>query len=195
MRALVVYCNPNPESFSAHLRDVLLDGLAARGAETRVVDLYAENFDPVMSLAERRNYQTPGENEKPVARYLAHLRWCDTLVFVYPTWWFGLPAMLKGWLDRVLVPHATFALPTDDKPIQPLLNNITTVAAVTTCGARYWQSKIIGEPGRKTLLRGIRFICHPRCRTHYKALYTIDTSTYARRVRFAERVRRLTASL
>jgi putative NADPH-quinone reductase len=195
MRALTVYCNPNPESFSAHLRDVVQETLAQRGAETRVIDLYAEGFEPVMSLEERRGYHTPGENEKPVASQLAHLRWCDTLIFVYPTWWFGLPAMLKGWLDRVLVPHATFALPTEEKPIQPLLSNITTIAVVTTCGARYWQSKVIGEPGRKTLLRGIRFICNPRCRTRYEALYKIDTSTHEQRSQFVDKVRRMAASL
>jgi len=195
MRALVVYCNPNPQSFSAHLRDVVLGALAAKGAETRTVDLYADGFDPVMSREERGGYHTPGENERPVADYLSHLRWCDTLIFVYPTWWFGLPAMLKGWLDRVLVPHATFTLPTAEQPIQPRLTNITQVVAVTTCGARFWQSKIIGEPGRKTLLRGIRFICHPRCRTRYAALYRIDTSTHEQRTAYAERVRRLAASL
>ena len=69
------------------------------------------------------------------------------------------------------------------------------MVAVTTCGARFWQSKIIGEPGRKTLLRGIRFICHPRCRTRYAALYRIDTSTHEQRTAYAERVRRLAASL
>jgi putative NADPH-quinone reductase len=195
MRALLVYCNPNPESFSAHLRDAILAALHERGAETRVVDLYAEGFDPVMSREERRGYHTPGENEAPVAPYLAHLRWCDTLVFVYPTWWFGLPAILKGWLDRVLVPHATFTLPTAEAPIRPLLSNITTIAAVTTCGARYWQSKLIGEPGRRTLLRGIRFICHPRCRTRYAALYRIDSSSHEERTRFAAKVRRLAAAL
>lgn len=195
MRALIVYANPNPGSFSAHLRDVVVSVLTAKGAETRVVDLYADGFDPVMSLEERRGYHTPGDNEKPVAEYLAYLRWCDTLVFVYPTWWFGLPAILKGWLDRVLVPHATFTLPTAERPIQPRLTNIRQVVAITTCGARFWQSKVIGEPGRKTLLRGIRFICHPRCRTRYAALYRIDTSTREQRTAFAERVRRLAASL
>jgi hypothetical protein len=79
--------------------------------------------------------------------------------------------------------------------MRPLLSNIRTIVAVTTCGARYWQSKFIGEPGRKTLLRGIRFICHPRCRTHYAALYKIDSSSHDERVRFANRVRRLAASL
>ena len=53
----------------------------------------------------------PGINEVPVADQLDHLRWAEGLVFVYPTWWYSLPAMLKGWIDRVWVPFATFELP------------------------------------------------------------------------------------
>ncbi|WP_227651267.1 NAD(P)H-dependent oxidoreductase, partial [Klebsiella pneumoniae] len=64
----------------------------------RVLDLHAEGFDPVMSVEERRAYHTPGINEQPVAGHLQALRWCEALLFVYPTWWYGLPAMLKGWL-------------------------------------------------------------------------------------------------
>lgn len=195
MKALIVYCNPNPESFGAHLRDVIIEELTGRGVEVRVTDLYAENFNPVMGLEERAGYHTPGENEHPVSEHLANLRWCDTLVFVYPTWWFGVPAILKGWLDRVFVPHATFTMPTAERPIGPGLTHIQKVAAVTTCGARRWQSKFIGEPGRKTLLRAIRFLCHPRCKTRYAALYKIDSSSHEKRVRFTQQVRRLAQSL
>ncbi|MEM6761782.1 MAG: NAD(P)H-dependent oxidoreductase [Pseudomonadota bacterium] len=112
MKVFIVYCNPNPQSFSAHLRDVTIKTLKARDIQTKLSDLYALGFDPVMSESERAGYHTPGDNELAVAAELTKLRWCDTLVFIYPTWWFGLPAMLMGWLDRVLVPHATFTLPT-----------------------------------------------------------------------------------
>ncbi len=195
MKALVVYCHPNPESFTAHLRDRVLASLTARGAEIRVRDLYGEGFDPVMDRAEREGYHTPGDNERPVASELADLKWCDTLIFVYPTWWFGLPAMLKGWLDRVLVPYATFSMPSEDAPIRGQLDNIRTLTVVTTCGARWFQSKIIGEPGRRTILRGMRFICHPRCKTRYAALYRIDTSTHEKRTAYADHVARLVTNL
>ena len=195
MRALVVYCNPNPESFSAHLRDTAVAALEARGAEVKVRDLYGTGFDPVMGREERAGYHTRGENEVPVAEDLALLKWCDTVIFIYPTWWFGLPAMLKGWLDRVLVPYATFKLPDEHGPMRPELQNVTTMAAITTCGATWLQSKFVGEPGRRTLLRGMRYICHPRCRTRYAALYKIDTSTAEQRTRYAADVARLVSRL
>ena len=187
-RALVVYCHPNPESFCAHLRDRVVEALSERGVEHQIADLYGEGFEPVMHRAERLAYRTEGVNEAPVAAELARLKWCDALIFVYPTWWFGLPAMLKGWLDRVLVPHATFTLPTAERPFAARLQDIATVAAVTTCGARRLHSKLIGEPGRKTLLRGVRHICHPNCRTRYLAMYEIDSSTPERRTAYAAKV-------
>lgn len=193
MRALIVYCNPNPESYSAHLRDQVIAALD--GHEVKVIDLYAEGFDPVMSREERAGYHTPEANEVPVAAHIERLKWADTVIFVYPTWWFNVPAMLKGWLDRVMVPYATFILPDEDQPMRPQLTNIRTVVAITTCGARFLVSKIAGEPGRKTLLRGFRFICHPRCRTRYAALYGIDTSTETDRTNYAAKVRRLISRL
>lgn len=195
MRALLVFCHPDPDSFGAHLRDVVAASLAARGAEVRQRDLYAMGFDPVMSCEERRGYHTEGVNEVPVAEELAHLKWCDTVIFVYPTWWFGPPAMLKGWLDRVFVPYATFLLPTADEPMRGQLSNIVRLVSITTCGASYWQSKFLCEPGRRMILRGLRFNCHPRCKTSYAALYKMDTATETARRRYADRVARLVARL
>ena len=113
VKLLVVYCHPVPDSFSAVLRDTVVESAEGRGHEVRVIDLYAEAFDPVMSEQERLGYHTAGTNEVPVRAHLERLRWCTGLIFVYPTWWYGQPAMLKGWIDRVWVPHATFTLPTD----------------------------------------------------------------------------------
>lgn len=189
-KTLLVYCHPCPESFCAAVRDATIAALEAAGSTVRVVDLYANGFDPVMDADERRGYHTPADNAVPVAEQLAAIRWADTLVFVYPTWWFGLPAMLKGWLDRVWVPHETFIMPDDDGRIQPAMTNISRVAAITTCGANWWVSKMIGEPGRKTLLRGVRAICHPRCRTLYLAHYEMDSSTPESRAAYLEKVRR-----
>jgi NAD(P)H dehydrogenase (quinone) len=188
MRVLLVYCHPCEESFGRALRDAALTALKTAGHEVRLADLYAEGFEPVMSAAERRNYHTEVANEHPVADHLENLRWAEALVFVYPTWWFGLPAMLKGWLDRVFVPHATFTMPTADTPIQPRLTHIRRVVVVTTCGASWLISKLMGEPGRKTLLRGIRRLCHPWCRTRYLALYLMDSSTQDRRAAFIAKV-------
>ncbi len=118
------------------------------------------------------------ENRKPVADHCEHIGWCDTLIFVYPTWWYGLPAMLKGWLDRVLLPEVAFLMPEGpNETIRPGLTQVTRLAVFTTCGASRWLSFWIGAPGRRTILRGIRLLCAPRCRTVFLAHYLMDSST------------------
>ena len=100
MRALLVYCHPNPDSFTAAVRDTVQSRLTAAGAEVRVIDLYGDGFDPVLSRDDLAVYEDCARNTDAVAGHAALLCWCDTLIFVYPTWWYGLPARLKGWLGR-----------------------------------------------------------------------------------------------
>jgi NAD(P)H dehydrogenase (quinone) len=191
MRALVIYCHPCEDSFTGAVRGTVVDALGESGHEVRVLDLYAIGFDPVMSAAERRAYHESGSNEDQVAEHLALVKWTQMLIFVYPTWWFGLPAMLKGWCDRVFVPHATFEMPTESAPMGPKLTNVRRIAVITTCGATWWLTKFVGEPGRRTILRGVRWLCHPKCKTYYVAHYKMDTSTPDSRARHLKRVYRL----
>jgi NAD(P)H dehydrogenase (quinone) len=196
MRALVVYCHPQPGSFNAALRDHVLKGLAAGGHEARLIDLYGMGFDPAMSAAEREGYHTPGLNEEPVAEHIAALRWCEALIFVYPTWWYGPPAMLKGWLDRVWIPHATFEMPQPMKPIGRVLTNIRLIAAVSTLGSPWWWWKVaMGEPGRRILLRGLSVLCAPGCKTLWMALHEMDSVGEARRKDFLAKVEKRFAGL
>jgi len=190
MRALVVFAHPVPESFGAALRDTTIAALKKSGHEVQLLDLYASGFDPVMRADERRVYNDPVVNEIPVADHLALIKWCEILVFVYPTWWYGPPAMLKGWLERVWVPHVTFTMPTATQGPRPGMTNIRKLSVVTTCGASWILSKFVGEPGRRILLRGIRTLCHPLCRTSYLAHYKMDTSTPESRARYLQKVSR-----
>ena len=93
MRVLVIYCHPVAESFASAAHRTVLEGLAEAGHEVTDVDLYAEHFDPVMSRQERL-----------VQRYDDQLAAAEALVLVYPSWWYGMPAMLKGYFDRVWLP-------------------------------------------------------------------------------------------
>ncbi|MGQ0567270.1 MAG: NAD(P)H-dependent oxidoreductase [Gemmobacter sp.] len=189
MRAMVVYCHPEGRSFTAAVRDCVLARLAQGGAEVRLVDLYAEGFQPVLSGAEWAGYLDAPGNCTPVQRAVDDLRWCDTLIFVYPTWWYGLPAMLKGWLDRVMLPEVAFLMPDGaNRTIRPGLHNITRLGVFTTCGASWGLTALVGSPGRRTLTRGVGLLCHPRRRTVFAAHYLMDSSTEASRARHLGRV-------
>ncbi|MEM9394442.1 MAG: NAD(P)H-dependent oxidoreductase [Pseudomonadota bacterium] len=191
MRALVVYSHPKDGSFNAAIRDLVLSRLEQAGAEIRLSDLYARGFDPTLPARELDIYLDCPDNIGPVAREVEDLRWADTLIFIYPTWWYGLPAMLKGWLDRVLLPDVAFLMPdAENADIRPGLTNIKRLAVFTTCGASWWLTTLIGAPGRRTLMRGVRLICSKKCKTFFAAHYLMDSSTPETRARHLERVGR-----
>jgi putative NADPH-quinone reductase len=191
MRALVVYCHPRAESFTAAIRDTVLTKLSDAGAETRLTDLYARNFNPILDGVEHRGYLICPENRAGVARDCDDLAWADTLIFIYPTWWYGLPAILKGWLDRVLLPDVAFLMPdAQHRTIRPGLTHINRLGVFTTCGASWWMTQIVGAPGKRTLMRGVGFLCARGKRTAFAAHYLMDSSTQKTRARHLARVSR-----
>jgi NAD(P)H dehydrogenase (quinone) len=189
MRVLVVHAHPVAESFSTLLFRTALDSLRQAGHEVRGLDLYACGFEPVMRREERLDYHTAGANAGPVADHLAQLKWAQGLIFVYPTWWYSHPAMLKGWLDRVWVPHETFTLPEGNGPIRGLMTQIRLLGGISTYGAPWLWTRWVGDPGRRVIMRGLRAVCAPRCKTFWLALYRMDNITDVERRAFVERVR------
>ena len=196
MRILLVLAHPQRESFAHAVQERARAGLQRAGHEVRLLDLYGIGFDPVMSEADRRDYHTPGLNEVRVADQLAHLRWAEGLVFVYPTWWYSLPAMLKGWIDRVWVPFATFELPQGLAPVQGRMQNIRLIGGFSTYGSPWWWIRLVsGDPGRRIVMKGLRPLCHRRCRSFWLGHYRMDSSTPASRARFLRKVEALAVGL
>lgn len=99
MRVLVVIAHPDAQSFTRALAAAFIDGARAGGHEVDVADLYAERFDPVIPPGEAA---TPHAPPPAIAAYQARLRQADALALAYPVWWAAPPAMLQGWLQRVL---------------------------------------------------------------------------------------------
>ena len=194
MRALVVYCHPNPDSLVAAARDRVLAGLAAAGHETRLLDLYAEGFTPELT-AEERDAARESELAPELRRSVEHLRWAEALVLVYPTWWSGQPAMLKGWIDRVWVNEIAWTLPDGANRLRPALRNVRRLVAVTTHGSSKWINAIEGESGKRTLTRSLRPMCHPLARTTWLGMYGVDNASDAERLAFLDRVERRMARL
>ncbi len=188
-RALVVYCHPSDGSFVAAVRDRVTAAMTTAGADVRLTDLYADGFDPLFSAAEREHHLVPGPDPS-LASHADDLRWCDTLVLVYPTWWSGQPAMLKGWIDRVWVNGIAWTLPTGADRLKPELRNVRRLVAVTTHGSSKWINMIEGESGKRTLTRSLRSMCHPLARTTWLAMYGVDNASDADRRAFLDRVER-----
>ncbi|MEQ1873235.1 MAG: NAD(P)H-dependent oxidoreductase [Ilumatobacteraceae bacterium] len=195
MKTYVIYCHPLESSYIASIRDRVLAGLASAGHEVRVTDLYAEDFRPELSAWERTHHLDPPETKPEITPYADNLRWCDTLVFVYPTWWSGQPAMLKGWIDRVWVAGVAYELPPGANRIRPLLGNIRRLAVFTTHGSSKWINALQGEGGKRVINRALRVLCNRRARTSWIAFYGIDRASDNDRERFLGRAERKARSL
>jgi NAD(P)H dehydrogenase (quinone) len=190
MKVLVVYSHPVPESFCGSVKNVVVESLKGAGHEVDLLDLYGENFNPVMPADERRRYndmKSPDDN--PFRDYVTRLQNTEAIVFVYPTWWYGLPAMLKGWLDRVWTPGVAFSINPDGGVITSNLNHVKALGVVTMCGAPMWWSYVVGHPGKRTLTRGVRALFAKGCKTTFLAHYLMDVSTDESRRAYLDKVR------
>jgi len=100
MHVLIVICHPKPDSFSHAIAARFVEGARSVGHSTELADLYAEHFDPV--LTERDLLQFEGmPMPDDVLREQARVERADALCLIHPIWWYGPPAMMKGWFDRV----------------------------------------------------------------------------------------------
>jgi NAD(P)H dehydrogenase (quinone) len=191
MRVLVVYAHPLSDSFAAALRETIVARLREGGHEVDHCDLYGEGFDPVLTPEERRAYNTAQPDLAAVEPYVARLRAAEALVLCFPTWWYGMPAILKGWFDRVWVTGVAFTLPPGPGAIRPALHNIRKFAVVTTYGSPWWLVKLVlRDPVRAVLIGGLRRLCARDCRSMFLALYSIDVASRARCDTFRRRVER-----
>lgn len=116
MKVLLVFAHPEPRSFNGALRDLAVAELSARGHEVKVSDLYAAGWKSAVDRADfpgfdgdrplqpsRASKQAflAGELTADVAAEQEKLLWADLLILQFPLWWFTMPAILKGWVDRV----------------------------------------------------------------------------------------------
>lgn len=190
MRVLVVYAHPLADSFAAALHNAIVTALRRGGHEVDDCDLYAEDFDPVMTAAERRAYNSASPDLSGVADHVARLRAAEALVLCFPTWWYGLPAILKGYFDRVWVKDVAFTLPEDGGLIRPALTNIKRIWVVTTYGSPWWLIKLVlREPVKSVLFGGLGRLCGGGER-RWLAFYRIDAATQARCAAFLAKVER-----
>ncbi|MGZ5179826.1 MAG: NAD(P)H-dependent oxidoreductase [Ramlibacter sp.] len=187
MHVLVVYCHPVETSYHAALHREIVANLRGAGHTVDDCDLYAEGFDPVMSRAERLGYHEVPSNRVPVAAYIERLQRADALVFCFPTWCFGLPAMLKGWFDRLLMPGVAFDL-SDPAHVRPMLTHVKRISAVVTYGRPRWMAWYMGDPPRRIVTRYLKRLTGNAARVDYHACYHMNVATPARLARFLRTV-------
>jgi len=189
MRILYIYCHPLPESFHAAIRVKALAALRAAGHEVDLLDLYAEKFDPVLTEEGRRYYHDPARNQTGLESYIARLTSADALIVQFPTWCFGMPAMLKGFLDRMFMPGVAFDI-SDPAQVKPMLGNIKCIVGIVTYGRPRYMALWMGDPPRKIVRRYLRWFTGGSARADYYALYHLNVANEAKRIRFIGKIER-----
>jgi len=187
MRVLLVHCHPRTDSLSAALADAAQAALLAAGHEVERRDLYAEGFSPAVTAQAHATYMDFAINQRGVEEDVAQLQRAEALLLVYPTWWYGMPALLKGWFDRVWVPGVTFVLSAG--AIQPRLTNIRRIGVVTTYGSPLWLLLYLGWPDRRVVGAGIRRLCAQGCKLDWLYLTRMNQRSRADCAGFIARVK------
>lgn len=189
MKALIVIAHPKHDSFCHAAAAAAERGLRSAGHDAVTIDLYAEGFRAAMSVDERIAYDTDDPILDPqVERHVDLLRASELLVFVYPTWWSGLPAILKGWLERTMVPGVGFTFDERTGKVRPGLQHVRRIVGVSTWGSPRHYAMLMNDNGRRVLSRALRMSCGWRARPSWLALYGIDTSSDADRAAFLDKV-------
>ena len=118
MKIFIVHAHPEPQSFCSAMKDAAVETFQNLGHEVQVSDLYQMKWNPVASgddfeirsqsdylvyaLEQRESYKS-GQLSSDIQAEIEKLKWCDLLIFNFPMYWFSVPAIMKGWIDRVFV--------------------------------------------------------------------------------------------
>jgi len=155
MRTLIVLDHPYEGSFTRALVAAATEGLTAAGGEVDLIDLHADGFDPVMHAADLEAWRR-GESVDPmVADYQQRLLAADRLVLAFPIWWELMPAMTKGFFDKVLVKGVVYDQAKPDGLMKTRLTRLTRVTLITVMSTPDLAYRVVfGNPITKAVFRG-----------------------------------------
>jgi NAD(P)H dehydrogenase (quinone) len=189
MKCLVVSAHPLSNSLCRQLTDHVIDKLTEMGHKVTLEDLYIENFDPALTVAERKSYYSETYDSSHIVKEVKRLKEADAMVLVFPTWWFGFPAILKGWFDRVWGPGIAYDHASDFGPITPRLSNLKKVLAITTLGAPWWVDRLImWQPVKRVIRIALLGACANNSSLQYLSLYKSEKLSDETISRFTQKI-------
>ncbi len=138
----IIYIHPWEGSLNHAVLDKTKEILSKKKETYQVIDLYQEQFDPVFHASELKHFSKGETPSQQVKNYQNMLKNSTELIFIFPIWWYSTPAILKGFLDKVLLKN--FAYTEDSKGIMTgLLTHIKKVHVITTGQAPKWYIKLL----------------------------------------------------
>jgi len=141
MKVLIVYAHPNPKSFNHAILESFTEGLTNAGHTYEIVDLYAINFNPILSGADFAMLME-GKTPEDIAVQQGKVSQADAIVFIHPVWWVAAPAILKGWIDRVFSMGFAYSSDGEGPPVGLLKHK--KALTINTLGATKEDAKMSG---------------------------------------------------
>jgi NAD(P)H dehydrogenase (quinone) len=189
MKVQIIHAHPEEGSFNGAIHTRIIEALSCNDHEVADLDLYREEFQPILSRTEWANYHDTTKNTNTVKSYIEGLLWAEALVFCYPTWWHGAPAILKGYLDRVFVPGIAFHLPKNSSQAQPGLTHIRKLGVVTTCGGSWLREAVyMRQAGKGVVLQALKPLLNKKAQCIYLINYSTDKASANTKENFLRKV-------
>ncbi len=150
-KVLVILGHPKKQSYNGALADAYATGAEKAGADVRRIYLGDLDFDPVL----RHGYHQIQELENDLKIAQDNISWAEHLVFVYPVWWGAMPALLKGFIDRIFLPGFAFKYIDQNKTPEQYLKGRSAHLIITMDGPAWYYNWIMGAPGDKMMKKAV----------------------------------------
>ena len=158
MKSLIVYAHPWDGSFNHHILEITKDALSKKGNEVDVIDLHEDKFNPVFSKEGLKLFSKGEYHDPQAADYAKRLKASDEVIFIFPIWWYGVPAILKGFFDKVFLNGHTYDQ--DNKgEMTGRLKTKNAIALTTANIDEYTLTNFLGNPIDTQYLNGIMKLC------------------------------------
>ena len=152
MKSLIIYAHPWDGSFNHSVLERVKSHLENKGNQVDVIDLNKDNFDPVMRVADLELFSKGEYADKLALDYVKRLTVADELIFIFPIWWYGEPAILKGFYDKVFLKGHTYK--EEDRRLVGLLKtHKATILTTATIDEQVFS--YLGDPIQNVLAKGI----------------------------------------
>ena len=194
MQILLILAHPDPDSFNHAIATEIRKSLEETGHTVRYHDLYQEGFEPVLPA-----FEIPRDAllDPKISRHCKELTEADGIIIVHPNWWGQPPAILTGWIDRIVRPGIAYRFIADDRGDgvpEGLLKAKSAIIINTSNTNEERENKVFGDPLERIWRDCVFGLCGVQ-NVHRSVLRTIVTSTPEQRRQWIQEMRELAVNV
>ncbi|MBC2324334.1 NAD(P)H-dependent oxidoreductase [Listeria booriae] len=155
MKTVIVYNHPYDKSFCHGILESAKNGALQAGQQVDIIDLDRDGFNPVMTGKDLLAFRNHEAIDEQAIAYINRIKEADHLVLIFPIWWELMPAMTKGFIDKVIFPGSTYTYTKSGYGMNTMLTNLKSTTIITTMNTPKLLYKFIfGDAIKKALIRG-----------------------------------------